>query len=239
MAQDTDTLKLQIADVSDYVSSLVEIPIGIQIPSTDSLDGFLISMVLSRDDLMYFEVDTIDQDTDTIYVCQFDTAGTLASGWEHVQARSVAGRGLDLRLSGISDVGSGLTPGIPNSTSGTLIRIFGRIKPDVPDTLTDRVVNLLVHRGTTSFANENGELIDPVEVIDGSVTVEQGAPGDVNCDGQLNPSDVVYLVNYVYKNWQLLCSTALGDLNCDARTNPVDVVLLVNYVYKNWAIPPC
>jgi hypothetical protein len=239
VGQDTDTLVLRIGHVTGHVGSLVEIPIGIDIPSTDSLDGFLIAMALSRNDLVYFEVDTVEQDNDTIYVCQFDTMGTLASGWEHVQARSVGGKGLDLRLSGLSDIGTGMTPGIPSNTSGTLIKIFSRIKPDVPDTMSDRVVYLNVHRSSISFSNQDGALIDPLSLSDGSITVERGAPGDVNCDGNINPTDAVYIVNYVYKNWQILCSVALADLNCDLAANPVDVVLLVNYIYKNWAIPPC
>ncbi len=63
--------------------------------------------------------------------------------------------------------------------------------------------------------------------------------GDVTCDGAINPVDVVFMVNYVYKNWQLLCAPpncprTAGDVNCDDNVNPVDVVYYVNFVYKNW-----
>jgi len=233
-----DTLKMYVAEVEDYPGALVEIPISIQL-AADSLDGFLISMALSRDDIAYFEVDTVVVGDDTSFVCQFDTAGCLASGWEHVQARSTAGIGLDLRLSGISDVGSGLVPGIPSYSSGQLVKIYARIRPDVPDTLSDRTVVLNIHQMTSNYSNENGVTISPVLNFNGSVTVLQGTKGDVNCDGLVNPTDAVYLVNYVYKNWHLLCSDVLGDMNCDDNLNPVDVVLLINHVYKNWAIPPC
>ena len=62
--------------------------------------------------------------------------------------------------------------------------------------------------------------------------------GDVNTDGVINVLDVVYLLNYVYKNWdppQL--HVCVGDCNCDGAVNPVDVARLVNYVYKGHARP--
>ncbi len=234
----TPNFYLTIDDVSGYVGELVEIPVFMQ-TLADSLDGFQISLALSRPDLVYFEVDTVVVGQETMYVCQFDTVGTLASGWEHVEARSTLGQGLDLRLSGISDVGSGTTPGIPSYSSGILMKFYARILPDILDTLTDRTVNLNVHVSTSYFSNELGELIEPVEITSGSVTVLAGVRGDANCDGVLNPIDVVLLVNYVYKGWDVLCSVEQCDINCDSSTNPIDVVFLVNYVYKNWPLPPC
>jgi len=64
--------------------------------------------------------------------------------------------------------------------------------------------------------------------------------GDVNCDAALNPVDVVYMVNFVYKNLDARCIPTgwdcpynIGDVNCDTAVNPVDVVYYVNAVYKN------
>gem|GEM_PF-6344698 len=63
--------------------------------------------------------------------------------------------------------------------------------------------------------------------------------GDVNCDGHVNPLDVMHLINRVYRGWDILCDDALGDIDCSGTLTPVDVTLLVNYVYKYWPFPEC
>jgi len=65
-----------------------------------------------------------------------------------------------------------------------------------------------------------------------------GAWGDVNDDDNINPMDVVYMVNAVYKNQDArvqppYCPYEAGDADCNAQINPVDVVYFVNLVYRN------
>ena len=84
-------------------------------------------------------------------------------------------------------------------------------------------------------------------VWDGSTKrVDLSAPnfscGDLNGDGNVNPVDVVAMVNYVYKNIndsRNCYSSFCADLNGDGLVNPVDVVKMVNYVYKSGAKPTC
>lgn len=67
---------------------------------------------------------------------------------------------------------------------------------------------------------------------------ECGVKGDVDGDADCDPVDVIYLVNFVYKNLDGLtdrpeCPLETGDLDCGGgKPTPVDVVYLVNYVYK-------
>ena len=61
--------------------------------------------------------------------------------------------------------------------------------------------------------------------------------GDLNEDVEINPVDVVYLINYVYKFLDALpdypdCPKEPGDANCNDTTNAVDVIYYINYVYK-------
>jgi len=63
--------------------------------------------------------------------------------------------------------------------------------------------------------------------------------GDVNGDSQINPVDVVFMVNYVYMNNDMRvqhenCPLEAGDVNCDGSVDPVDVVFYVDYTYHGW-----
>jgi len=67
---------------------------------------------------------------------------------------------------------------------------------------------------------------------------------DVDLSGAINPVDVVYMVNFVYKSQDgreqiLSCGGDNGDWNCDGTVNPVDVVYYVNSVYKSQGTGPC
>jgi len=67
---------------------------------------------------------------------------------------------------------------------------------------------------------------------------------DLNLDGGINPVDVVFIVNYVYRGIDMReeiasCPGRNGDWNCDGAINPVDVVLYVNYVYLGIGDGPC
>ena len=71
-----------------------------------------------------------------------------------------------------------------------------------------------------------------------------GVWGDVNADANINPMDVVVMVNKVYKSIDNRvqppnCPREAGDVNCDDAVNPMDVVRYVNYVYKSITPWPC
>jgi hypothetical protein len=71
-------------------------------------------------------------------------------------------------------------------------------------------------------------------------------PGFCDLDrvGGLTPVDVVYIVNFVYRQLDarpplIDCSTENGDWDCSGDVNPVDVVYYVNYVYRRLGDGPC
>ena len=64
--------------------------------------------------------------------------------------------------------------------------------------------------------------------------------GDANGDGKNTVSDVVYLVNYLFKGGPAPTPISeIGDANCDTKLTVGDVVYLVNYLFKGGPAPGC
>lgn len=62
--------------------------------------------------------------------------------------------------------------------------------------------------------------------------------GDANGDGMITSADVVYLINYLFKEGPAPDPLWVGDPNCDEEINSADVVYLINYLFKDGP-PPC
>lgn len=66
--------------------------------------------------------------------------------------------------------------------------------------------------------------------------------GDVNFpggDGVINSADVVFLLNYLYKNGVAPDPYLEGDVTCDDTINSADIVFLLNYLFRKGPIPRC
>ena len=62
--------------------------------------------------------------------------------------------------------------------------------------------------------------------------------GDCNANSEVDLGDVVYLINYLYKNGVPPMPMQAGDVNLDTVVELGDIVYLINYLYKN-GNPPC
>ncbi|MFC1475385.1 C25 family cysteine peptidase [Candidatus Zixiibacteriota bacterium] len=68
--------------------------------------------------------------------------------------------------------------------------------------------------------------------------------GDLNLDGELDPLDATYIVNWVYRGLDAripipTCPAENGDWDCNWSVDPVDVAFYVNYIYKAVGDGPC
>ena len=61
--------------------------------------------------------------------------------------------------------------------------------------------------------------------------------GDCNGDGIVEIGDVIYLINYLYKEGSAPDPLQAGDCNCDEIVDLGDVVYLINYLFKEGASP--
>ncbi len=116
--------------------------------------------------------DTFYIDTNLVSIGNFDTVGTLTSGWEFLDTRSLSGEGTDINIVGVADwIGGGTVAPIPaGQQGGVLLRILADVFP-MDDSAADRTVNMLVQtdfKDHFSFSRADGSSITwlPVIVVD-------------------------------------------------------------------------
>jgi Right handed beta helix region/Dockerin type I domain len=61
--------------------------------------------------------------------------------------------------------------------------------------------------------------------------------GNVNGDGEIEVSDAVFLINYLFVGGPEPYPYLAGDVNCDDKINLVDVIFIVNYVFRGGNSP--
>jgi hypothetical protein len=62
--------------------------------------------------------------------------------------------------------------------------------------------------------------------------------GDADNSGSIDISDVIYLINYLFKGGPAPVLIA-GDCNNDSNVSVSDVVYLINYNFKGGPLPVC
>jgi len=71
------------------------------------------------------------------------------------------------------------------------------------------------------------------------VQIHNAIRGDANGDQVINVTDVIYMINYLFRHGPSPVSFVSGDANCDDDLGILDVVLLINYLYKEGVTPGC
>jgi len=71
----------------------------------------------------------------------------------------------------------------------------------------------------------------------GAVKVGINKRGDANGDGIINLSDIIYLVNYVFKGGPAPDPLCVGNANNNGSVDLADIIYLVNFVFKGGPVP--
>ncbi|MCK4403722.1 MAG: S8 family serine peptidase [candidate division Zixibacteria bacterium] len=72
-----------------------------------------------------------------------------------------------------------------------------------------------------------------------AITESPFVRGDANGDGVIELGDVVYLINYLYREGPAPDPLWTGDCNCDEIVELGDVVYLINYLFRGGPAPGC
>lgn len=239
-----DTLAL--IDVGDTLGTPgTGVPVSIYLQNlSDSIQGFTISITLSRPDLMEF----ISQTTiDTCYPCldsactQLDTVqctievvpstvqNTLIQYWDHAQARTFGGT--NILVSGIADVDFDQSPlPILPFTNGVLIKVIAQVNCDIPDTLSNRVVILDINAPQTFLTNPKGRTIPSYITLDADTITSGGADTTIQL--------WLYRTALKLQNGSITVPFVLkGDLNKDGTFDVLDVVAMINVAFRGGAEP--
>lgn len=248
----TPQIYLDVEEDIARVGNLV--PVSIYIENLgDSIRAFQLGLTLDRPDIMSFQTYTSIQTcyecgdiactTAVAYPCTVDVvpvtaSGTLVQNWEFVQANTSGS--YDIRLTGIADTDFNGLPGpIVPFTNGILIKVIARVFCDIPDTLTDRTVTATISPVNTYFSNAQGNLIQPLDLTSGAVTIVYTQNGDLDGDGFHTALDLGRLIDYLFAGASAPCPAYVADMNCDDFPDVLDLGWLIDFLFAGGIPSPC
>jgi hypothetical protein len=217
--------------------------------------AFQFMITVSNPDVMDFHLDSIGVDTivipidtctgpephgDTCFVdslvltpvgyCHIDTVGSLVSGFAMLKCNCAAEDTSD-PCDYIEIFGFAGDPIPPDSAFRRLFRL-GVDVSCISDSTTDRSVTYYMFPGVNSFMSDPEGYPVPFWYHQGELTVWWSVPGDASNDSLVNAADIVFLINYFYKNGPEPCIMEGADPNGDCVVDPADIVYLINYFFR-------
>ena len=199
----------------------------------DSVSAFQFVITLNRPDLLTFDNDLSGQ-------VPVIVAGTLTSAWEFVQAVRLSETSVRVTAVATVDFVTYPPPVIPPNSAGILIKVMAQVPCLVPDTLTDRAVTATISPAAVYFSDPAGELIEPIDLLDGGITIIYTQNGDLDGDGFHTAMDISCLIDALFAGGSLGCPPYVSDINCDGFPDPIDLAWLIDYMWAGSPAPlPC
>jgi hypothetical protein len=93
--------------------------------------------------------------------------------------------------------------------------------------------------GHLTFGRGDAQTYVPRHNLPYCFSVTYAHTGDCNADCLIDIGDVVYLINYLYRNGNPPFPLSVGDANCDGIVDVGDVVFLINYLFRGGPAPSC
>jgi hypothetical protein len=211
----------------------------------DSIAGFDLWLILDRPDIMEFQI-------------TLDRTGTLTEDWEMWGVNTLGGQGHDLTFFEISNFVPPYTHaiGYPQYGEIPLVKVIADVY-DIPDTMTDRTVNIFIYRQLDhfGFSDPQGNLIGLVPdscpdttwfrcvLWQDTVCLQweeiPGPPAD-SFEVTLVPCPYLDTTRVIVTDGSLTVrSVPCGDIDASGgNPNVVDLTYLVNYLFKGGPPPP-
>ncbi|HEX7400764.1 MAG TPA: S8 family serine peptidase [candidate division Zixibacteria bacterium] len=119
-----------------------------------------------------------------------------------------------------------------------VVVLMRQANPDLEvDSIKQILINTAIDLGTHGEDNDYGYgIIDAYEAVLASIP-ETYMAGDANDDELVDVADVIFLINYLYKNGPVPDHLAAADANADCLVDVADVIYLINYLYKGGPAP--
>jgi hypothetical protein len=91
--------------------------------------------------------------------------------------------------------------------------------------------------GGSSFLSDPLGYLIPFRYHTGELSVWWSLPGDATGDSVVDVGDVIFLINYLFKEGPESCVSEAADANGDGIVDIGDVVYLINYLFKGGPPP--
>jgi bacillopeptidase F len=119
-----------------------------------------------------------------------------------------------------------------------VVALMRQANPDLGvDSIKHILMNTAIDLGIPGDDNAYGRGIIDAYAAVRAAQQPSYVPGDANGDGQAEMADVVFLINYLFKNGPAPDPMAAGDANHDCVVECADVLYLVNYLFKGGTAP--
>jgi bacillopeptidase F len=119
-----------------------------------------------------------------------------------------------------------------------VVALLRQADPDLDvDSIKQILINTAIDLGPTGEDNDYGwGIIDAYHAVL-SVLPSTYVAGDANHDEVVDIADVIYLINYLFREGLPPDPVPAGDPNDDCTVDIADVVFLINYLYRDGPVP--